>query len=747
MSFTMSVFLGILCLLNGVSAYNLQEYNIDNNTNVEFLLSFRGYEGGNSDSTNLMFSSALNNNNILDTYNSSEECKSSCAYSEDCLGIFEMLTPNYFCNTLNNLGIPITSNYNSNSFKKITTNLYQNGNNSLTVYFYDSSDIGESSYNTTIYIDLNHNGILDDGEPYNSNVRNGESITFNNLEEGMYLVRQVIPEGCSQFWPGINSSFSSFKGDGFIDRVSGYIHYGHSNHSTAHGSIINSNIEYLNNNFSFIIGENPNTYLSFYNNYSITLAFVDDTVINQPGDDFYIDLYDYTSDSKIIANVSVSSDDIHYKFIGQLNYSNVVQHGNHNRVSFDLSDGNFNHSVVYIRINFNGTDNEKLNIVRVGIYEQSLYKPPYAYLVQIPQERSYFFSYDIMFLNDCHYIMPCESYCAYNIFYDDDWLSCLEGCKIFDQKQNCNCEYYDGPENFWEDLNDDYWSGNYGYDWSASNQIGDGNFNQEMCEHGCDYHLKQHIYPNYTLIDNSIGNYDNLIDENVNKSLDMLISMCNNNKYCGSIALKRSGGGNLYDSHNHNHNHSYAMIARNEYETQSATSTTTSSSLSSTTSSSSSSTTSSHTTSTSTTSSSLSSTTSSSSSSKTSSTATSLNSDNNMDPSSNRSSSSWNDNTYVVFSIVLAILVLSGLVVGIYFVIQKKKQRTLNYDRNTTSYYNPLYGSKPEENIDSINPSEFVENIDSPDASNYQDVNSSDTFGNTFYSDEYLEFPKNSSDV
>ena len=118
-----------------------------------------------------------------------------------------------------------------------------------------------------------------------------------------------------------------------------------------------------------------------------------------------------------------------------------------------------------------------------------------------------------------------------------------------------------------------------------------------------------------------------------------------------------------------------------------------------------------------------------------------------MDPSSNRSSSSWNDNTYVVFSIVLAILVLSGLVVGIYFVIQKKKQRTLNYDRNTTSYYNPLYGSKPEENIDSINPSEFVENIDSPDASNYQDVNSSDTFGNTFYSDEYLEFPKNSSDV
>ena len=61
-----------------------------------------------------------------------------------------MLTPNYYCNTLNNLGIPITSNYNS-SFKKITTNRYQNGDHSLTVYFYDSSFSEETAYNTTIY--------------------------------------------------------------------------------------------------------------------------------------------------------------------------------------------------------------------------------------------------------------------------------------------------------------------------------------------------------------------------------------------------------------------------------------------------------------------------------------------------------------------------------------------------------------------------------------------------------------------
>ena len=83
MSFIMRVFLGILCVLNVVCGYNLQEYNIDNSTKVEFLLSFKGYEGGNPDSTNLMYSTALNNNNIIDTYNSSNNCKESCAYNEN----------------------------------------------------------------------------------------------------------------------------------------------------------------------------------------------------------------------------------------------------------------------------------------------------------------------------------------------------------------------------------------------------------------------------------------------------------------------------------------------------------------------------------------------------------------------------------------------------------------------------------------------------------------------------------------
>ena len=89
---------------------------------------------------------------------------------------------------------------------------------------------------------------------------------------------------------------------------------------------------------------------------------------------------------------------------------------------------------------------------------------------------------------------------------------------------------------------------------------------------------------------------------------------------------------------------------------------------------------------------------------------------------------------------------MAGIGAGIYLVIQKRKQRAVNYDRNTTSYQNPLYGSNPESNIESENTA-FVENVDSPNETNYQDVDSSTTFGNAFYSDEYLEIPENSSDV
>ena len=79
----------------------------------------------------------------------------------------------------------------------------------------------------------------------------------------MYLIRQVVPEGCTQLYPGLNSSFDIYRGDGYVDNVVRYIHYGHHKHSYAHGGFISmdeytedmgeEHKEFLNKNFSMIL--------------------------------------------------------------------------------------------------------------------------------------------------------------------------------------------------------------------------------------------------------------------------------------------------------------------------------------------------------------------------------------------------------------------------------------------------------------------------------------------------------------
>jgi hypothetical protein len=53
----------------------------------------------------------------------------------------------------------------------------------------------------TIYLDLNHNNALDDGEPYDVTDSNGD-YSFSNLPTGTYHVREVNREGWTQTVPG-----------------------------------------------------------------------------------------------------------------------------------------------------------------------------------------------------------------------------------------------------------------------------------------------------------------------------------------------------------------------------------------------------------------------------------------------------------------------------------------------------------------------------------------------------------------
>ena len=344
----------LLLLSSIVSVFG--DYKINGNNYADFILTYNSdYDLINSYS----FSTALQDEYLISPIiNEEENCRKTCAKNKKCLGIYEYDSDgDYNCRRLTNLGKAEKTNITSYSYTKIIHYNFKTTEHSLTGDVYDTETSGEN-LNTTIYLDINHNGILDNNEPSQIVPVNG-AFTFNNLSEGLYLVRQIVPDGCSQLYPGLNSSFQVFKGDGFVDNVVRYIHYGHPYHHTVHGGIIGLENDILNSNFSFIMGNDNSTYLSFYANYSITLSFIDESIIDNEGLDLYIDMY---GESNITANVSVSSDDVIFHKIGILNGSNNELE----RQSFDLHG--YKHPVAYIRLDFNGSNKgERMNIIRVGV--------------------------------------------------------------------------------------------------------------------------------------------------------------------------------------------------------------------------------------------------------------------------------------------------------------------------------------------------------------------------------------------
>ena len=130
-----------------------------NNHDVDFILTYTGDEElGNS----YRFSTALNDNYLLeDEFTDGEICRQKCVNIKKCLGLYEEES---FCRMLSNLGIPIQTNISSYSYTKIVHHNYKNPVHTLTGDIYDINDF--SKKNTTVYLDLNHNGILDDEEPY-----------------------------------------------------------------------------------------------------------------------------------------------------------------------------------------------------------------------------------------------------------------------------------------------------------------------------------------------------------------------------------------------------------------------------------------------------------------------------------------------------------------------------------------------------------------------------------------------------
>jgi len=527
---------------------------IDNTTMIHYDISY---------SNNYRFTNSINSNYILDSSNNISQCQHDCAFNNDCLGIYENIDDNY-CNMLSNLGRVDYVNENSNSYTKIVHHYHPLENHSLEVVVWDSNIFNdlEESHNLTVYLDLNHNGELDSNEPF-IETQNNVGFTFDNITEGSYLVRQIVPDYCVQFYPGLNGSFSLFSnnnvGDGYVDKAIRY-HHTHKNMTIQcpHGGYVNSISIIQNSNFSFIIGNNTENFISFYPDDSITLVFLDDSIIDMVGTDLYIQLY---GNSSTIANVSISHDDNIYEHLGILVSSKSIN-------EYDLNTINYTMSVNYIKLDFIGNNIEDpLNVVTIGIENKSIYLPPFSYNINIPYDGT------ILFLNDCNYDFSCGMYCDLNLLEDNDFLSCNYGCELFDSKQSCNCSQ--GLELFDDDFFDSF------------------DMKSSKCEHGCEYALQKHIFPNYTLIANNDG-YTTSKIENERcdiKCIDNLITDCNELDECKALSLSDTNNelyGNLFNNYEHRYNKGSQFIVKNSYfdtttTTTSGTTTTTTSGTTTTT--------------------------------------------------------------------------------------------------------------------------------------------------------------------
>jgi len=514
---------------------------IDNTTMIHYGISY---------SNDYRFANSINNNYIIETNNNISQCQYDCAFNNDCLGIYENLDNNY-CNLLSNLGPFEHVNENSNSYTKIVHNNHPLENHSLTIFIWDSNIFYDvyGYHNITIYLDLNHNGELDSNEPF-IDTHNNIDVTFDNVPEGTYLVRQIAPDYCVQFYPGLNGSFSLFSnnngGDGYVDKAIRY-HHTHKNMTIQcpHGGSIGSETLITNSNFSFIIGNNTDNFISFYPDDSITLVFLDDSIIDMVGNDLYIQIF---GNSSTIANVSISHDDNTYEYLGILNSSKSIN-------EYDLNTINYTMSVNYVKLDFSGSNMvEPLNIVNVGIENKSIYLPPFSYNINIPHDGI------ILFLNDCNYDFSCDMYCDLNLLDDDAYMSCNYGCELFDSVQSCNCSQK------LDIVDDDFFST---FDIQTS-----------LCEHGCEYALQKHIFPNYTLIANNDG-YTNSKIENERcdiNCIDNLINQCNILDECKSLSLSDNNNeifGNLFNNYDHRYNKGSQFIIKNSYfDTTSSTTTT-----------------------------------------------------------------------------------------------------------------------------------------------------------------------------
>ena len=496
-----------------------------------------------------IFSTYFDSNTHLNTFSTINECKSSCSNLTNCLGFVEVNPPQPQCILLNNLGIPQPTNLTSVSFTKYST--YDNrDNHSISgYYFYGNEEYGENVIHT-VYIDLNHNGIWDTGEPKNTTVDN--AFVLSNISAGNYLVREIQDDECIQFWPGAWGDSIIYNGQetNYVDSVVQYYHDGHPTNVEFNGGVIidpstPTIMNIPNAQVSLILGNSPSTFLSFESGYGIILAFLNEVIENGEGSDIIINTI---GSSTTNAKVSVSYNNVDYTTIGILNDT-------HN--SFDLANENYTSHVAFVKLDFfneNTSSSDTRNIISVqGVTANDNYWPPYASYVTVPQTDN------VIFVKDCHYYYQCYTYCVFTRLTFDEIDSCMVGCDLWEETGTCMCEDYNTTDvPFYGDV-----------------------YRKNDCDDGCTYRIKHEVYPEYDVKMHASG-LPNAITSTVNcQEYDITglspngcildaIDSCSRQPTCEAISLDNHIDGYLYTDHHYvDEENSYFIVKNSEYRNRS----------------------------------------------------------------------------------------------------------------------------------------------------------------------------------
>ena len=489
---------------------------INNSTSVEYFCLYNNLT---------QFSTGLDSSYILNTvYNNETYCMELCANNNNCLGLFNHMVNNIQeCNMLTNLGHEVYSElHNSRSYKKVVYNRINNGEHTISGYILNN----RPNMNSTVYIDINHNGYLDNNEPY---VNTSYTFSFDNLFNRLYLVRILNENHCLTLYPSVFGGGNYIYNDGIADiiesyNIKGFIIGGIPNNMLEENNTIEENATEILDNPNYII-ENNDNYITFHNNDTIVLGFSNSTIIDTDGDDIYFNIY---GNGTLNAHISVST-----MFGNEHSYLGILSSDD---ISFDLSDINFTYPVNHIYIHFFGEGD--LSIQSVIGYHHSNYFPGFSYYITAS------FQTNLLFIMDCSYMEHCNDYCDYTKYSWNSYISCLYGC--IEMNLNTNCIYN----------NETDYSIYSDYSYLLTEFI------EEDFMDGCEYGLQKYVWPNYILYkglginNNKINSINNCGDE----CLDNLLTSCNED--CHSFSLLDNMG-YLYNSNNYTSNgDGYYMVKR-----------------------------------------------------------------------------------------------------------------------------------------------------------------------------------------